>query len=108
MTHWENIHTDRVAGFDIVVSVAPEEIDPNDLFDDDGESARAIAEGRYAWFMVRVEVQRHGVTLGTDCLGGCCYESPQEFIKTSGYYEDMVESAVNDARDTLAKITETV
>lgn len=68
--HWETINTENVAGFDIVLSVAPDDADPNDQFDDNGETARAIESGQYAWFVARVEAKREGITLGTDYLGG--------------------------------------
>jgi len=107
MTYWEEIHTEQIVGFDIVVSVAPEDIDPRGAFDDDGATAQAIADGVYEWFMVRVEARRAGVTLGTDYLGGCCYKSAQEFVQApSDYYGDMVERAVDEARATTREITE--
>ncbi len=101
-THWETIHTDTIDGFDVTVSVAPEEDDPRDHFDDDGETAQAIADGRYDWFMVRVDASREGITLGSDYLGGCCYESALDFVRApSDYYDDMVQNAIQYARDTL-------
>lgn len=105
MLYWQTIHTETRDGFDIVLSVAPEDIDPNDHFDDDGETAQAIADGRFEWFMVRVEAQRDGVTLGTDYLGGCCYESADDFYRApSDYYADMVAQAIDEARARLARL----
>jgi hypothetical protein len=105
MTYWQTIYTDARDGFDIVLSVAPEDLDPRDQFDDDGETAAAIADGRYEWFIARVEAQREGVTLGTYHLGGCCYASAHDFIDESGYYADMVSQAINEARATLERLT---
>jgi len=103
-TYWEIIRTEHKDGFDIVFSVAPEDTNPNDCFDDDGETARAIESGLYAWFIARVEAKREGITLGTDYLGGCCYENVQEFCKPSDYYDDMIDTAIADARAMLAKL----
>jgi hypothetical protein len=107
MIYWTEIHRETAAGFDIVFSVAPETDTPDDHFDDDGETARAIADGRFDWFVARVEARRDGITLGTDYLGGCCYASVHDFYRApSDYYSDMVETAVAEARDTLAKLIE--
>jgi hypothetical protein len=100
-THYEIIHTDIIDGFTVTLSVAPEDTDPRDHFDDDGETAQAIADGRYDWFMARVDASREGVTLGSDYLGGCCYDTAHAFIRDSGYYNDMVQNAIQYARDTL-------
>lgn len=105
MTYWETIHTETRDGFDIVLSVAPEDLDPRDVFDDDGETVAAIADGRYEWFIARVEAQRGGIALGADYLGGCCYTSAHDFIDKSGYYADMVSQAIDAARVTLERLT---
>jgi hypothetical protein len=103
-THWETIHTDTLDGFDIVVSVAPEEDNPRGYFDDDGETAQAIADGVFDWFMVRVEAHKAGAVLASDYLGGCCYESPMAFVRANDYYADMVQNVIIDARETIRKI----
>ena len=102
--HYETIHTETRDGFDIVFSVAPEDTDPRDLIDDDGEVTEAIRNGEFAWFIARVEVKKAGITLGTDYLGGCCYRSAHEFVTDGDYYEDMVEQAMSEARNTLAAL----
>ena len=101
--HYETIHTETRDGFDIVFSVAPEHIAPGDLFDDDGEAAAAIRDGDGYWFVARIEAKKHGVTLGTDYLGGCWYRSFEEFIGDD-YYAGMVDAAISQARDTLDKL----
>lgn len=98
--HWELIHEESREGFDIHFYAAPETDDPRDHFDDDGETARAIAEGRYEWFVARVTASKHGVELGADYLGGCAYETAGDFVGP-GYYEDMVNEAIAQARNSL-------
>lgn len=104
MTYWQTIHTEARDGFDIVLSVAPEDTDPRDQFDDDGETAAAIADGRYEWFIARVEAKRHGITLGTAYLGACCYAEPRDLIDDSGYYGDLVSESIEGARETLDRL----
>jgi hypothetical protein len=102
--HWQTIHADVIDGFDVIVSVAPEDTDPNNHLNDE-ETVQAIANGALDWFMVRVEAQRAGATLGLDYLGGCCYRSALDFVReTDGYYVDMVSRALDDARETIRKI----
>ena len=105
-TYWQTINTETVDGFEIVLSVAPEDTNPRDHFDDDGETAQAIADGRYEWFMARVEAKREGITLGTEYLGACCFDNVRDFLTVSDYYGDMRDDAIAEARATIAKLTQ--
>jgi hypothetical protein len=100
--NWQHIHDEDFAGFRIDVYAGPEDTDPRDLFDVDAdEVCRDINEGRLEWFVAKVTASREGVTMGEDYLGGCCYESVRDFLQ-DGYYTDMVDRAVADARAKLA------
>jgi hypothetical protein len=105
-TYWQTINTETVDGFEIVLSVAPEDTDPRDHFDDDGETAQAIADGTLEWFVARVEAVREGVVLGTDTLGACCYANAREFLNETDYYGDMRAQAIAEARATIAKLAQ--
>lgn len=108
MTYWETIHIENRHGFEIVVSVAPENDDPRGHFDD-AETAQAIADGRYDWFMARVEARAAGVTLGTAYLGANCYERASDFVRApSDYYADMIDEAIDEARRTARAIAQEV
>lgn len=104
MTHWELIDTQERDGFTIELHFAPEDDDPRGHFDDDGETAEAIHNGDYLWFVARVTVSKAGIDLGTDYLGGCCYESAADFMEEGGYYADMIEAAMDDARAALESL----
>jgi hypothetical protein len=108
MRNYETIHTEDTQGFHIVVSVTPEDFHPSDCFDYEEhemrEICRKIDAGLHAWFAVRVEAYKGGVFLGCDYLGGCLYDTPMQFVKESGYYSDMVDNAVQDAKHTLEKL----
>jgi hypothetical protein len=107
MQHWETIHEETRNGFDIVFSVAPEDMHPSDSFDLEPEELAQLCEdidrGRYCWFVARVQAFRAGVELAVDYLGGCLYDSPAEFVKAGDYYADMVETVTGEAQ---AKIEE--
>ena len=107
MTYWEQISREAVNGFDIVFSVAPEDMHPGDSFDpecfDSPQLCEDINRGRYSWFIARVQAFRAGVELAADYLGGCLYDSPADFVKAGDYYADMVDTVTREAR---AKIEE--
>ena len=46
----------------------------------------------WAWCYVRV-IARWKSFEGSDCLGGCSYESEEDFKQPGGYYDDMRQAA---------------
>lgn len=106
MTHYETVHTENFAGFEIALSIAPEDMAPDWDFEseeDREDTLRKIDNGTLLWFVARVTASRKGVALGTDYLGGCCYGSVQEFLQ-DGYYTDMIDAAVKEARETISEL----
>lgn len=108
---YETIHKETAAGFDIVFSVTPEIESPMqdwhfETEEERQELLRKIENGDLAWFIARVQAFKNGIELGVDYLGGCCYDSPMQFVNASDYYGDMVEAAVNEARANIAKLCE--
>ncbi len=106
-TYWETAHTEDRDGFEIVLSVAPEDMPPDwdETEEERAETLRKINDGVWAYFVARVEARKEGITLGTACLGGCCYESVRQFVEEGDYYGDMVYEAVDEARKVIAKLT---
>ena len=106
-TYWETAHEETVDGFDIVLSVTPEDTPPDwdETEEEREETLRKINDGVWAYFVARVEARKEGITLGTAYLGGCCYDSVRQFVKEGGYYKDMVDEAVDEARTVIAKLT---
>jgi len=97
----QTIHTFTKDGFDIRFAVIPEMTHPNDHFDDDGETAQAIADGDYEWFIACVTASKNGVELAEEYLGGCCYASFDAFMDENGYFDDMVATAIDVAKQTI-------
>jgi len=54
-------------------------------------------------FDARVEVvhKASGAVLGAAALGGCIYDSYEEFCRGGGYASDLVAEAVSEARDAI-------
>ena len=104
-------HTEEFEGFTITLECLPEDTAPQDCFagdpESDAETFRLIESGFYLWFIAKVSASREGVTLATDYLGGCCYESADQFVKESlGYFEDMRRTVVDAARATITKLAQ--
>ena len=96
MTDWENIWRFNTSRFSVRLDVAHD--DWMDLsWDEDGDVARQINAGILGHFQFRVTVSLNGVMLGTDYLGGCIYENPEDF-RGNGYFRGMVMAAIADAR----------
>ena len=72
------------------------------------ETLRRIESGDLVYFIARVEACKEGIALGTAYLGGCCYDSVEQFVGASDYYGDMVEEAVEEARARINRFTEAV
>ena len=104
--HYETIETKKINGFDITFSIAPEDILPDWDFETDAdrhELLRKIDNGTLLWFVAKVTASKNGIELASDYLGGCCYESTDEFIEDA-YYFDMVQNVITEAIDAIAKL----
>jgi len=97
------ISTTQQDGFEINFYALPETDNPEGMFDDDGFTARQIAEGNLEWFIAFVTASKAGIELGTDHLGCCCYETAEEFLD-SLYYGDMVRNAIDAAHEKLTEL----
>jgi hypothetical protein len=102
----QTIHTFTKDGFDIRFSVIPELMHPNDAFDDDGQTAREIDAGEYEWFIACVTASKNGIELHDEYLGACCYETYSDFMKEGGYFDDMVDEAINVAHQKIDSLVD--
>ncbi len=98
---WRLIDSRDVKGFTINTYVEPEMYDPADELDD--EIVESIKAGRLEWFRVMVTANKVNVELGSDLLGGCCYESFEDFLGCE-YWSDMVETAITEAREIIEEL----
>ncbi len=69
---------------------------------------RQLDDGNvWAWASVTVRATWSGYE-GFDYLGGCSYKDEEDFIKDGAYYDSMVDAAVDDLNNKLAKIYEEI
>lgn len=62
---------------------------------------RSLNNGNpWSWCTVEVTASYNGLQ-GTDTLGCCSYKSEKDFIKNSGYYEDMKQQAYDELIEKL-------
>jgi len=57
----------------------------------------------WKWCMVEVKGTYKGLT-ASEYLGGCSYESEEDFKNDSGYYEDMVNAVISDLNKQIAEL----
>jgi hypothetical protein len=108
MSYWETVHEEDFAGFHIKLEITSEDYAPDWDFENEEdrlETLQKIENGSLLWFVAKVSASRKGIELGSDYLGGCCYSSIQEFLQ-EGYYVDMIDSAIAEARKTLEELAQ--
>jgi hypothetical protein len=108
--------------FTVIVD-AQEENDLDLSFDEDGSVAEGLDSGKFVAFVARARVLFHGEEIAVDYLGGCVYESIEEFMdhrecgranrtfeehgqsgRCGSYFTDMIHTVVTEAREHLAKM----
>lgn len=108
MDNYELRHTEEREGFTIKLHTRYEEDQPDWDFnseEDKQELLRKIENGSVEWFITKVTAEKNGIVLGTDYLGGCCYESISDFIKPGDYYDSMVCEAIRQANKAIVTLT---
>lgn len=107
MNPYQTLQEFERAGFVVTVETAPEHTHPGDVFDDSCQDiqdmVRKIDYGVYDWFQLRVRVHVAGVELGRAQLGACLYADRSDVL-TDGVAEDLIQEALDQARDTLTKL----
>ena len=115
--NWNLIDEHTRDGYTIKTYTAPETDDPRDHFLVEGNAQMGLNESLYsvvedinagnlAWFKVMVQASRKGMVLSYDYLGGCCYQSETEFLDIDGYWTDMCEAVLSEAKRVVKELLE--
>jgi hypothetical protein len=110
----------KTKNFKVVVD-AEEDYDLDLSFDEDGSVRKDLERGKLISFSARVQVFFKGNEVATDYLGGCIYKSIEEFQdhrevgkqnaeyerkgesgRCGSYFRDMIRTACEEARKTIA------
>lgn len=126
---YETVWSFETARFRVELQTMPEDLDPADSFEMQ-EDIDAVHNGDVLWFQARVVVYLDGKTVGIDTLGGCAYNSFEEFytshrdrdpmnrncsimraahggnVVLCHYFPSMVAEAIADARRNIAKLAD--
>ncbi len=102
MEHQELVHEEEYKGFTIKLYLLPEYDRPDwDMTEEEWKTIKKdISNGMLLWFCAKVSAELDGHEFGTDYLGQCCYASVKDFMQ-GGYYVDMRDIAVDEAKAAL-------
>lgn len=107
MSQWEVVHTEQIEGFDITLSISPEDTYPDWEFknkEDEEKLIEDINNGTLLWFIAKVTASKCDIVLASDYLGGNCYANIKEFINPKDYYEDMCKTVIDEAKRKLIEL----
>ncbi len=96
----ETIWSFRTDRFRVALEVFPE-YDLDLSWDEDGSIRDRLERSLLVAFQTKVAVYLDGREVGADYLGGCIYESAEQFREEGAYFRDMVRAAIREARRTL-------
>lgn len=93
------IDTRKAGTFTIKTYALPEYQSPRDCYDNSliDEVMAGIESGRLEWFAVKVSAEWEGLELASDYLGGCCYESFEQFANGQDYHADMIREVISQS-----------
>ena len=100
-------HKTTAEGFDIELSIMDEDMPPDWDFESEDERQQLfekINTGETLYFIAKVTASKHGIELGTDYLGGCCYNRMSEFLNDP-YFAQMIDNAIAEAQDNIKQLT---
>lgn len=100
-------HTEAYQGFTINLELLPEDQEPDWEVDEEERLnlLKSIEEGDLLWFVAKVTAEKCGILLASEYLGGCCYDSVEEFIRDE-YFNDMKEAVVIEAKAAIQRLVE--
>ena len=107
MTYWEKVHQEEKDGLIITLEITQETDAPDWDFESEQERQDLIEQinnGNILWFVAKVSAMKQGILLAEDYLGGCCYDSVEDFIEDA-YYQDMVDNVITEAKQKIIDLT---
>lgn len=93
-------------GFDIYFEALNEDICLSELLPEETEEQLKEIEDNNILFCAKVTAEKAGIELASDYLGGCIYESEEDFYVKyeNDYFADMVNNVVKEAKKELPNI----
>ena len=104
MTTYKVIHAGKRDGYEISFEFSNEECTLDELLDSEhiniDEVAREIEQGYLSLFRVTCVAKINDVRLGRADLGGCFYDSEEDFL-SDDYASDLEAEAIANAQEAL-------
>jgi hypothetical protein len=104
----ETIDIGTFDGFDIKLFALVEETFIVDSFDSSIYDVQNLIDGvnkhELMWFCAKVTAYKNGIKLDSEYLGGCLYESLEEFMKDP-YFEDMKGQVIENSKTIIKELT---
>jgi len=70
------------------------------------ETIQDIKDGKYIYFCACLRCYFNGLEISSDFLGCCTYKDIDDFIKNSGYYDDMKDNVLKEGYKYLINLKE--
>ena len=98
----------QIDGFDIYFKALEDSDYDFDMMEDSDaqETKDSIESGELILFTAKITAEKAGIELASDYLGGCIYESEEDFyIKYKDeYFADMVENVLAEAKPKVIEL----
>ena len=100
------IKVQTTEGFNIFFEAREEYSSLKELLPDDTEEQHEETYRNNEIFIAKVTAERHGIELASDYLGGCIYETEEDFyVKYKGdYFADMANTVVKEANEMIENL----
>lgn len=97
-----------VEGIDIYFEALEENISLSELLPEETKEQLQEIEDNNIIFCAKVTAKVNGIGLADDYLGGCIYESEEDFYTRyeNDYFSDMVNNVVSEAKKEIPKMIE--
>lgn len=99
-----------IDGLEIYFEALEECLSLSELFPENTQEQLEEIENNNAIFCAKVTAEKAGIELSSDYLGGCVYETEEDFyVKYKDcYFSDMVKTVLEEAKKELPKLIETL
>ena len=103
------VYIKTVNGYEVYLEKLEEHIDIREALSEEETGINYtnaiddVENGNLEYFCAHVivaKVSNGTIFKGEDFLGCCIYEDTNDFIKNSGYFDDMIKAAIDDVMET--------
>jgi len=105
----DTIELGTIDGIDLTFNALIEDLPLDAIFDSSVDDLQELADKinncDLVYFCAQVVASKNGIELASDYLGGCCYESYEQFVNSKDYIEDMKQTTLKEAKATILELS---